>query len=137
MDQNFGRLPLDEVMSAYRNAAAADTSTSPRGGGGRVFLLDHEGTLAPDRRRLHREYGAPAEDQLHELQSKGSPPDEEVLECLRTLCQDPRNTVVVLSGRSKQQLEGWFDGVPGLGLAAEHGFYYRVSQITGDEQWHC
>jgi len=33
-------------------------------------------------------------------------------------------------------LEEWFGGVPGIGLAAERGFYYKLPIATGD-QWHC
>ena len=91
-------------------------------------------------------------------------PDEKVIELLDKLCRDERNTVYILSGKTREMLESWFhgytftipyfvflyclwnrathsklslslshthtsclclytDSVPGLGLAAEHGYY--------------
>jgi len=122
MTQNFQKLPTESVMAAYRNAK------------NRVLLFDNEGTLASDTRNLFREYGAPKGD-VSDLKSHGSAPDERVLECLRTLCQDQRNTVVILSGRDQNMLDQWFGSVPRLGLAAERGFYYRLP-MTGNT-WHC
>lgn len=122
MSQNFNKLPNETVLTAYRGAK------------NRVLFLDNEGTLAADKRNLYRTYGAPQGD-VSDLRSHGALPGMEVLECLRTLCQDPRNTVVVLSGRTQDQLEEWFCSVPKIGLAAERGFYYRLP-MTGD-QWHC
>lgn len=121
--QDFKKLTIDQVLSSYRNAKT------------RVLFLDNEGTLAADKRHLDRQYGAPKGD-LAGLNSKGSAPDESVLECLRTLCSDSRNTVVILSGRNREMLEEWFKSVPRIGLAAERGFYYKLPIATGD-QWHC
>lgn len=118
--QDFGKLPVPAVMASYRQAR------------NRIMFFDYEGTLAYDKRRLHREYGAPKGD-VSDLKSRGSAPDEEVLQCLRTLCSDTLNTVVVLSGRSTEQLAEWFSSVPRLGLAAERGFYYKLPMATGDK----
>lgn len=120
---DFQKLPINAVMSAYRNSK------------NRVFLLDNEGTLAADKRNVYRSYNAPKGD-LCDLQSQGSPPNGEVLDCLRSLCSDSRNTVVILSGRNREMLEEWFGGVQRIGLAAERGFYYKLPFTTGD-QWHC
>jgi len=123
VDQDFQKLNIDSVVQSYRAAK------------NRVFLLDNEGTLAADKRHLYREYGAPKGD-VSDLKSHGTPPNEQVLECLRTLCSDRKNTVVILSGRDRSMLEDWFKDVPGIGLAAERGFYYKLPRATGD-QWHC
>ena len=45
-------------------------------------------------------------------------------ECLSLLTNDPLNRVVLISGRGKEDLEQWFDGVP-LTLVVEHGGFYR------------
>jgi len=120
VNEQFHKLPLDVVAQSYFYA------------GKRVFLLDNEGTLAPDRRHLVREYGAQGDS---DLRSGGTPPDEQVLNCLRQLCADPRNIVVILSGRERKLLEEWFGSVPRIGLAAEHGFYTKLPMFS--DQWHC
>mmetsp|Transcript_11919 Transcript_11919/g.27814 ORF Transcript_11919/g.27814 Transcript_11919/m.27814 type:complete len:1054 (+) Transcript_11919:71-3232(+) len=122
VNEMFLKLPLDGVSQNYYYA------------GKRVFLLDNEGTLAADRRHLERVYGAQKGDS--DLRSKGTPPDEQVLNCLRQLAADPRNIVVILSGRQKELLEEWFGSVPRIGLCAEHGFYYKLPMF-GSDGWHC
>ena len=52
-------------------------------------------------------------------------PSSEVLDVVERLCGDPRNTVMVVSGRGRQALLDWFASCPSLGLAAEHGYFYR------------
>ncbi len=52
---------------------------------------------------------------------------QHVLEVLKKLCSDPKNTVFVISGRARTELAEWFDHVPNLGLAAEHGFFFRCA----------
>jgi len=81
---------------------------------GRLLLLDCEGTIKADGSR---------------------PPSEGMLQALAALAADPKNLVIVMSGRSREQLEGWFSSVPNLGLAAENGFYYKVPQQG--EDWFC
>lgn len=122
MTQNFQKLNTDHVVAAYRSAK------------NRLILFDNEGTLAADTRNLFREYGAPKGD-VWDLKSHGTAPNEAVLECLRTLCQDPRNTVVILSGRNREMMDEWFGSVPKIGLAAERGFYYRLPALG--QQWFC
>mmetsp|Transcript_26621 Transcript_26621/g.79420 ORF Transcript_26621/g.79420 Transcript_26621/m.79420 type:complete len:1165 (-) Transcript_26621:106-3600(-) len=121
--QDFRKLCMDDVCVSYRSAK------------NRIFFLDNEGTLASDKRQLYREYGAPKGD-VDDLKAHGSPPDEHVLSCLRALCADARNTVVILSGRDRRCLEEWFKSVPRICLGAERGFYYKLPTLTSD-QWHC
>jgi trehalose 6-phosphate synthase/phosphatase len=73
----------------------------------RVVFLDYDGTLAPF---------APAPDMAR--------PDAELRELLSDLAADPRNQVVIISGRPRADLEGWFDWLP-AGLVAEHGVWLR------------
>jgi trehalose 6-phosphate synthase/phosphatase len=117
--QDFRKLPVESVLARYRSSK------------NRLIFLDNEGTLSADTRRHTREYGA-----ISDLKSRGSAPDEQVLECLRKLCEDPRNTVVVLSGRDRERMEEWFGSVRNLGLAAERGFFSKVPVATG-EKWRC
>jgi trehalose 6-phosphate synthase/phosphatase len=77
----------------------------------RLFFIDYDGTLIT--------YG----------ESPGVP-DEATMESLRTLAQDPRNEVVIISGRQKEFLEERFSGVP-IGIIAGHGIWLR----DRDGQW--
>ena len=52
-------------------------------------------------------------------------PTQALKESLETLCNDSRNTVFVISGKDIDAVQDFFGDVRGLGLAAEHGVYYR------------
>eukprot|EP00929_Paragymnodinium_shiwhaense_P113217 TRINITY_DN8147_c0_g2_i1.p1 TRINITY_DN8147_c0_g2~~TRINITY_DN8147_c0_g2_i1.p1 ORF type:complete len:1190 (+),score=229.25 TRINITY_DN8147_c0_g2_i1:170-3739(+) len=123
VDQSFSKLPFDEVVKAYKMSR------------NRVIFLDNEGTLAADKRKIFRNYGAPEGD-VDTLKSRGSPPSPQILDCLQALCADPSNTVVILSGRNREMMEDWFGPIDNLGLAAERGFYYKLPVVTG-QHWHC
>jgi trehalose 6-phosphate synthase/phosphatase len=84
-----------ELLTAYRSAKR------------RLLLLDYDGTLMPFSKRAAR-----------------LSPDAETLEILGGLARDPRNQVVVLSGRMREQLERWLGPLP-IGLIAEHGAWSR------------
>lgn len=71
----------------------------------RALLLDYDGTVMPT---SHKESPSP-----------------EVLDLLNTLCSDPNNVVFIVSGRPRVKLAEWFDPCDNLGLAAEHGYFYR------------
>jgi trehalose 6-phosphate synthase/phosphatase len=73
----------------------------------RALLLDYDGTLVP-----------------YSLNPMLAKPDQEVLELLAALAGEPRNNVVLVSGRSRQDLESWFGALP-LSLIAEHGVWLR------------
>ncbi|CAK9011725.1 unnamed protein product [Durusdinium trenchii] len=120
---NFQKLPINAVLQAFRHAR------------NRVLCFDNEGTLATDKRHLHRRYTAHT-SALADLASRGSAPNEHVMDCLQSLSADSRNTVVILSGRSWETMEEWFGKVPRLGLGAERGFFYKLPFSTGG-QWHC
>jgi trehalose 6-phosphate synthase/phosphatase len=73
----------------------------------RILFLDYDGTLSPFK----------------------EPPDTAVpgailIALLKTLSEDPRNNVVIVSGRRKALLEKWF-GDLNIGLVAEHGAWIR------------
>jgi len=119
MAADFSKLPVDAVVDCYRNSKI------------RAIFLDNEGTLSNDKRNESRQWGA-----IADLDSRGTGPDEYVLDCLRKLCEDPRNFVVILSGRNRQCMQEWFGSVKALGLAAERGYYYKVPNLWVP-QWHC
>jgi trehalose 6-phosphate synthase/phosphatase len=73
----------------------------------RLIFLDYDGTLAPFA-------GKPEEAR----------PDTELPHLLEALARDPRNEVVIISGRNKESLENWFENL-NIGLVAEHGAWLK------------
>lgn len=78
----------------------------------RALLLDYDGTVMPT--------------------SHEESPSPEVLDLLNTLCNDPKNTLFIVSGRPRNKLGEWFSSCELLGLAAEHGYFYRWRR---DSDW--
>ncbi|XP_048127014.1 probable alpha,alpha-trehalose-phosphate synthase [UDP-forming] 7 [Rhodamnia argentea] len=79
----------------------------------RAILLDYDGTVKAQSSIMNS-------------------PTEEVVSTLNTLCADPKNTVFIVSGRTKEILSNWFSPCEKLGIAAEHGYFLRWSQ---KEEW--
>jgi len=79
----------------------------------RLLLLDYDGTLVGFR-------GKPSK----------AGPDEEILDLLQCLSNDPQNNVVVISGRDKATLAKWL-GSLNVGLVAEHGGWIKQK----DQDW--
>ncbi len=73
----------------------------------RLIFLDYDGTLVPFFK--------------NPLDAK---PDNELLEILKALAADSRNSVVIISGRSQEIIEEWF-GELEIDLVAEHGVWLR------------
>ncbi|MCI0707850.1 MAG: bifunctional alpha,alpha-trehalose-phosphate synthase (UDP-forming)/trehalose-phosphatase [Ignavibacteriae bacterium] len=86
---------LAALRTAYRKAA------------NRLIFLDYDGTLTPLMR--HPDLASPSQD---------------TLSLLRTLTRDPKNTVIIISGRNRATLSAWLDGIP-IGLVAEHGIWRK------------
>ncbi|KAK4786909.1 hypothetical protein SAY86_010742 [Trapa natans] len=72
----------------------------------RAILLDYDGTIMPQT-------------------SMNKKPTSEVISILNELCDDPRNTVFIVSGRGRDKLGEWLSPCSKLGIAAEHGFFLR------------
>jgi trehalose 6-phosphate synthase/phosphatase len=73
----------------------------------RLVLLDYDGTLVPF-------FGKPEEAQ----------PGDKLLQLLEKFAANPKNEVVILSGRDKNTLERWF-GTLSVGIVAEHGVWIK------------
>lgn len=73
----------------------------------RLLLLDYDGSLVP----FTEDY-------------KNARPPKQVLDLLGKLQADPRNDVVVVSGRTPDDLETWLGHLP-INLVAEHGASIR------------
>jgi len=78
-----------------------------RNGRKRLFLLDYDGTLVP----------------FVSDPSKASP-DREIINTLKRMTKNPKNTVIIVSGRDRQTLEKWFSNL-NLGMIAEHGVWVK------------
>ncbi len=73
----------------------------------RLLLLDYDGTLAPFSTRPSR-----------------AVPSQEVLDLLSRLAMEPGTSVVLVSGRDRKSLDGWFGNLP-MGMIAEHGAWLK------------
>ncbi len=78
----------------------------------RLLLLDYDGTLVPFVSEPSRAI-----------------PDREITNTLRRLSANPKNTVVIVSGRDRKTLESWF-GKLDLGMIAEHGVWFKETRGT-------
>lgn len=89
----------------------------------RILFLDYDGTLVP-----FKEYPEMAII------------DNETLKIIKKLSEDPKNQIVVISGRDKAFLEKQFAGI-NVHLVAEHGYFIKKgnndweTKMSTDEQW--
>lgn len=118
--------PLDETVVAREYRASRC----------RLILLDWGGTLVADDDKSDAIH-AYALAQGH---ASLSGPSEELRATLEALCSDVRNVVFVVSGKEMKSVQEYFGDVRGLGLAAEHGFYYKWPQdfarSSSHSKWH-
>ncbi|KAL3835552.1 hypothetical protein ACJIZ3_010288 [Penstemon smallii] len=77
----------------------------------RAIFLDYDGTVVP---------------QFSMVRS----PSPEVVSVLDGLCNDPNNTVFIVSGRDRTSLNDWLAPCEKLGLAAEHGYFIRWDKTS-------
>ena len=82
--------------------------------GTRLLFLDYDGTLVP-----------------FDKDPTKAVPSREVLTLLQRLTGDPKNRIVIISGRKWQQLDQWFKQMD-LDIIAEHGASWRDTQGA----WH-
>jgi trehalose 6-phosphate synthase/phosphatase len=84
------------------DAVSLDYNTA----GSRLILLDYDGTLVP-----------------FEKHPDLAKPDKRLMRLMTALSADPKNHVMLISGRDRAQMERTWRSVP-LVLAAEHGGFY-------------
>ena len=65
------------------------------------------------------------------------PPSRALTSVLENLASDKKNIVYIISGKERKDLMRALGGVPRLGLAAEHGLYYRPPEVHSpcDAMW--
>ena len=88
----------------------------------RLIFLDFEGTLPTE------DIGQGKIEKLF----KDRKPSQEILNLLTELTNDKKNCVYIVAGKGAKQLDIWFEGIPNLGLSAEHGYLYKVK---AKDQW--
>ena len=81
----------------------------------RLFLLDYDGTLVSYK-------GKPAQ----------AGPDDEIMSLLEGLSRNPKNQVVIISGRDKTTIDKWLGGLEAT-LIAEHGAWTKQK----GKEWKC
>ncbi|GMI70752.1 trehalose-phosphatase/synthase 9, TREHALOSE -6-PHOSPHATASE SYNTHASE S9 [Hibiscus trionum] len=79
----------------------------------RAIFLDYDGTVVPETSIIKT-------------------PSPEIISILKTLSDDPNNTVFIVSGRGRTSLADWLVPCQNLGIAAEHGYFIRWSR---DSKW--
>ena len=105
----FEELDMNDVCRSYRSARH------------RVILLDWGGTLVAEGEKEDKlQFYAVAQGH-----ASRSGPTDTMKQLLAILCEDPKNTIFVVSGKELPAVSEAFEGVPGLGLGAEHGCFYR------------
>jgi trehalose 6-phosphate synthase/phosphatase len=77
----------------------------------RIIFLDYDGTLTG----FHTD-------------PRKAVPDDELRELIRRLSIDPKNKIVIISGRDKDTLEDWF-GQEKIDMIAEHGVWLKEGRI--------
>src|SRR5262249_30358260 len=100
----LSRTTREKMISGFKNAAH------------RILFLDYDGTLAPI---------APTPQQAI--------PDKQLLDILEQLATKKNTHVVIISGRSRSNMEEWFGHMP-LNLVAEHGIYIKQAMVANDKQ---
>jgi len=84
-----------EIAGAYKKAET------------RLIVLDYDGTLVPFADRPRKAF-----------------PDARLIELLSRLAKDPKNEIVVASGRSRSTMSSWLGDLK-ISLIAEHGIWLK------------
>lgn len=97
------KLDVKKLQEAYKNASH------------RQFYLDYDGTLTPIVKK-----------------PEDAKPSAELLKLLKTLSEDSRNSIYIISGRDRKFLKEELGSVS-IALSAEHGAFLRPSNAKPDE----
>ncbi len=99
------------VFNAFQNAQ------------NRLLIFDYDGTLTPLQ-------NTPEE----------AVPSKELVELIRNVAELPQTTLIMASGRKREDLQSWFEDMP-ITLSAEHGLWLRPkgegwkSELGVNEEW--
>jgi len=81
----------------------------------KIFFLDYDGTLVPIVSKPHL-----------------AAPDKDLKNLLQMLSEIPNTDVVIISGRKKEDLVKWFNGIK-INFISEHGIFIKKY----DKDWEC
>ena len=109
---------LMKINSSLKKLDFSNCINSYKKSNNRIIFLDYEGTL-PSINNSNND---------NSIQSKGKKPSEEILDLLNKLTKDEKNTIFIITGRGINLVNEWFDKINNLGLAAEHGFMYKINK---------
>jgi len=108
--QAFTVLPIAKLCTSWRWSSR------------RIVILDFDSIVERDSEVWR---GLPSPKAAPSAAKRVLP--EHVTRALASLSQDRRNTIFVVSGYARAQLDPVLGAIPGLGIAAEHGFQYRYA----------
>uniref|UniRef100_A0A3B0N6W9 Trehalose-6-phosphate synthase n=1 Tax=Theileria annulata TaxID=5874 RepID=A0A3B0N6W9_THEAN len=112
---NFQLLDIDNVVGKFKMSKR------------RLLFLDCEGTLSSN----------PFDVESHSLYQTDihtkSTPLPANLTNLGILSKDRNTVIVLISCRTKEVMESWFNSVPDVGLCAERGYYFKLPTVLGRE----
>ena len=98
----FSLTAENDLVAAYRKAS------------NRIVIVNYDGTLVP-----YTKYPATAE------------PQDALLRLVEQLDAQNKTDLVIISGRSREELDSWLGSLP-VNLTAEHGSWIRKA---GDKEW--
>ncbi|KAI0559882.1 Trehalose 6-phosphate synthase family GT20 / Trehalose 6-phosphate phosphatase [Gracilaria domingensis] len=104
--RGFKQLNSREVVKSFRDSKC------------RLFLFDYDGTLTS------------IESETSNMAHKWARPTDDVLRNLNLLSRQENCTVIILSGRGTDTEGFHLPQMESLGIAAEHGFYYKKPNST-------
>lgn len=78
----------------------------------RLLMFDHDGVLPPLK---------------NDTSPEASAPSPGLLKTMGQIANSPNTHLYVVSGRTKECLEGWYGSVPTIGLSAEHGAWRKIN----------
>jgi len=116
--------------SGFKPLDSSDTIEAFQKSSRQLLLLDWGGTIAPAVAAFYDQRDA-----------AGYVLPQNVLDALAALCAHPSCDVMIMSGLSKDKVLSAFGSVPGLSLAVEHGFEFRLRDgawrqpLRADDQW--
>ena len=90
----------------------------------RLFFLDYEETLQSFIEKDSDNINIDDDDYI---MSKHTP-SEKLINILKSLCDNPKNYVYIITGKPKKFLTAWFKDIENLGFGGEYGYYYKEAQ---------
>lgn len=118
---NFQPLNVTDVSKTYRTAHH------------RLILLDWGGTLVAENQKNENLHAyAISQGQTSHRFDDAIDKNDTLKQTLEALCSDVKNIVFVISGKEMHLVSDFFNDYKGLGLAAEHGCFYRWPRVLSD-----